>query len=87
MNSSYFFMGTTVEPPEVSGVSAAEPPEVSGVSSHLHVACPISAMKAACKLLPCSEPVIEASYELLSCPEPAKEATSELFLSITGYGL
>ncbi len=76
-------MGTTVEPPEVEA-SATEPPEVSGVSSHLHVACPVSAMEAACELLPCSEPANEASYEQLSCPEPAKEATSEYFaLSIT----
>ncbi len=83
MNSPCFFMGTAVEPPEVAAF-AAEPPEVSVGSSHLHVACPVSAMEATCELLPCSEPAMEASYELLSCPEPAKEATSELSaLSIT----
>ncbi len=47
-----FFMGTAVEPPEAAA-SAADSSEVSGVSSHLHIACPVSAMEAACELLPC----------------------------------
>ncbi len=61
---------TVEEPPEVAP-SAAELPEVSVVCSHLHIACPFSAMEAACELLSCSEPTMEASYELSdlsTCP-------------------
>lgn len=62
-----FSVGTTVEPPEVSVVS-----------SHLLVACPVTAMKAVSESSSCPVTSMEAACEPLPCFEPAMEANYKL---------